>query len=217
MTNGALWGVVCIWGPGLGGVVMRAFLCIRVPQPLWPAVERLQGALGCGRAVAGENLHLTLVFLGDLGLPELEAVHEALEGLRLAPFVLEPAGLEVLGGAERPEALALGLRPSPALEALQAKCMQAVRRAGVALERRRFRPHVTIARFGARFDAGQAQRLGRLLQAHGDVVLPEWRVGRLALMRSHLGHEGASYEVLAEYPQDYPGDLPGAGAWQNPA
>lgn len=192
---------------------MRVFLGLLLPQALWPAVERLQAELGCGRAVAGENLHLTLVFLGDLELRALEAVHEALEGVAVAPFVLEPAGLEVLGSAGRPEALALGLRPCPALEALQAKCAQAVRRAGVALERRRFRPHVTIARFGARFDAANAQRLGRLLQAHGDVVLPEWRVGRLALLRSHLGHEGASYELLAEYPQD----VFGTEAWQNPA
>lgn len=179
---------------------MRVFLGIVVPQPLWEAVARLQGALGCGRAVAGENLHLTLVFLGDVDLPLLEAVHEALEGVRFAPLTLELAGLEVLGGVARPEALALGLRPSPQLQALQAKVAQAVRRGGGVLERRRFRPHVTIARFGPRFDAGQAQRLGRLLQAHGDVVLPEWRVGRIAMMRSHLGAGGADYEVLAQYP-----------------
>ncbi|MBZ4024026.1 RNA 2',3'-cyclic phosphodiesterase [Rhodobacter sp. TJ_12] len=180
---------------------MRIFVGVMLAEALWAPVARLQAELGCGRAVDEENLHLTLAFLGDLDLPELDLVHEELSALTVAPFTVALAGLDPLGGADRVETLVLNARPNPALEALQAKVAQAVRRAGVALERRRFRPHVTIARFGKGFGPGAAAKLGALLQARGDVVLPEWRVAGFSLIHSHLGRDGASYEVLADYPE----------------
>lgn len=183
------------------GERMRVFVGVMLDAALWEGVAALQAQLGCGRAVNDENLHLTLVFLGDLERPALEAVHEALAALHVAPFTLDLAGLDTCGGGERVETLVLNVRPNPALEALQAKVAQAVRRAGVALERRRFRPHVTIARFGGRFGPGAAARLGALMQARGDVVVPGWRVERFALIASHLSREGARYEVLADYPE----------------
>lgn len=179
---------------------MRIFTAIMVPQALWEAVGRLQGTLGCGRLVAEENLHLTLAYAGELSAQETEAWHEELAALWVAPFEVELAGLELMGPEVRPELLAVLARPEPALEALQAKVAQAARRAGIELPRRRFRPHVTIARFG-RFDATQGARVGRLLQAEANVVLPRWRVESFALLRSHLGPEGADYEVLADYPE----------------
>ncbi len=180
---------------------MRVFVGLKLPEALWEAVGHLQGALGCGRPVAEENLHLTLVFLGEQELAALEAVHEVLAAVSFVPFTLELAGLEIWGPAERPAALVLGVRPSPALEALRAKVAAAVRRSGIDLDRRRFRPHVTIARFPKGAGAAQAVRLGHLLESRGDVALPTWRVGGFAMLRSHLTREGADYEVLAEYPE----------------
>ena len=180
---------------------MRVFVGIMLPEALWGAVAALQAELGCGRPVAAEALHLTLVYLGAVDLPDLERLHEALSALRFARFEVTLAGLDVIASGERGRVLALKLRPSPELEALQAKLAQAVRRAGLELERRRFRPHVTIARFNAGLGETQAARLGHLLQSRGDVVLPLWRVGGFALIRSHLTREGAEYEVLADYPE----------------
>ncbi|SOC07636.1 RNA 2',3'-cyclic phosphodiesterase [Rhodobacter maris] len=180
---------------------MRVFVGVMLAEALWEGVAELQAQLGCGRPVDEENLHLTLAFLGDLERPALEAVHEALEVLRFVPFEIALAGLDTYGAPDRVETLVLNARPNPALEALQAKVAQAVRRAGVVLERRRFRPHVTIARFGKSFGPGAAAKLGALMQARGDVVLPGWRVERFALLASHLSREGARYEVLADYPE----------------
>ncbi|SDF03999.1 RNA 2',3'-cyclic phosphodiesterase [Rhodobacter capsulatus] len=180
---------------------MRVFVGILLPEALWGAVAALQGALGCGRPVAEEALHLTLAYLGEVDLPDLERLHEEISALPLAPFEVVMAGLDVIEAGDRTRALVLRLRPSPALEALQAKLVQAVRRAGLDLERRRFRPHVTIVRFGKALGETQAARLGHLLESRGDVVLPAWRVTGFSLIRSHLGREGAQYEVLADYPE----------------
>lgn len=179
---------------------MRIFVAIMLPEALWRAAGELQLALGCGRPVAEENLHLTLLFADEISEAQAQELHEALEAVHLPRFALELAGIEVMGAPERPEAVVLGVRTNPALEALQAKVVGAARRAGLELPRRRFRPHVTLARFGSRFDAQSGARLGRLLQARGDVVLPAFEVRAFAMVQSHLHHDGSVYEVLAEYP-----------------
>jgi len=179
---------------------MRIFVGVMLPASLAEAVEALQIELGCGRAVLPENLHLTLLFAGEIDPPAAEALHEALETVSFDAFSLELAGVQLFGKGDRPELVALGIRRNLVLEALQARIAGAARGAGLNLSRRRFRAHVTFARFGASFDAGQAQRLGRFLEARGDVTLPEFDVDRFAMVRSTLGHGPPRYEVLAEYP-----------------
>jgi RNA 2',3'-cyclic 3'-phosphodiesterase len=49
-------------------------------------------------------------------------------------------------GGDRPRALYAAVRPSAELADLQAEQERLVRRAGVAPERRKFTPHVTLAR-----------------------------------------------------------------------
>ena len=62
-------------------------------------------------------------------------------------------------------------------------------------ERRKFKPHVTLARFRS----GAPDRLGGYFQRHSRLASEPFLVDRFALFRSHLGSEGAHYEVLAEY------------------
>ncbi len=95
--------------------------------------------------IAGERLHLTLHFLGSLPrqrLPELS------NGLRVAfePFELVldraeiwPNGLVVLRAGS----------PAAALQALHGRLGDALRALGLIPEKRRFRPHVTLARRAA--------------------------------------------------------------------
>lgn len=179
---------------------MRIFVGIMLPEALWRAVGELQDSLGCGRAVEHENLHLTLLFAGENSEAQAQELHEALEAVRSPRFTLDLAAIEVLGAPERPEAVALGVRANPALEALHTKVAGAARRAGLELPRRRFRPHLTFARFGNRIDLQTQARIGRLLQARGDVVLPGFEVRGFAMVQSHLHQDGPVYEVLAEYP-----------------
>ena len=193
--RGALRGAVCI-----SGGRMRVFVGIALPERAVEPVVALQTELGVGRRVLEENLHLTLFFAGEITLEQAEEFHEGLAAIAVPRLRLEFAGVELFGAPERPDLVALGLRENAGLRALQAKVAGAARRAGLELPRRRFRPHVTLARFGSRFDAQSGARLGRLLQARGDVVLPAFEVRAFAMVQSHLHHDGPVYEVLAEYP-----------------
>jgi 2'-5' RNA ligase len=177
---------------------VRLFLGLPVPEALIPPLLSVQEAVPLGRAVDEDNLHLTLVFLGEVDPAGAEELHEALDGRRLPRPVLAFDGLSTYGG-DRARLLAVEIRPDPALSELQAACARAARAAGLALERRRFRPHVTLLRFGAGLPPRRQPELDRALK-HVGTPVGSAEAQRLVLYRSHLGEGGADYEELAAYP-----------------
>ena len=177
---------------------MRAFVAIAMPEAVAAQAAHLQALLGCGRAVPEEALHLTLAFLGEITDGQAEELDAGLQAIAAPVFTLELAGLETLGG-DWPGGLVWRARPCAPLERLQRAVAGAARGAGIDLPRRRFRPHVTIARFGRGAGPAEAARLGRLMQARGDAVSGAFMVGGFTLYRSHLRAEGPIYEALADY------------------
>ncbi|RMD49837.1 MAG: RNA 2',3'-cyclic phosphodiesterase [Alphaproteobacteria bacterium] len=177
---------------------MRSFVALMLPEAVREALEALQDELPVGRALDPEGLHVTLAFLGDQPRLALEALDAELAAIRQAPIPLELAGLDVWGGA-RPRSLVALVRPDPALTRLHKAVRAAAGRAGMELERVRFRPHVTLARFG-RLDEEQCAKLGRFLSARGGAALPGFTARDFSLMRSTLTPEGAFYDSLADYP-----------------
>jgi len=173
---------------------MRAFVALDLPEALIAPLTGLQRGLAFGRAVDEENLHLTLAFLGDLPEHRLDDVIEALSLIRAPAPMVALAGLEVFGTALAARAEAAGL------EGLQAKVMRAAREAGLTLERRRFRPHVTFARLPKRPDVIESRRLGEFLALNGAFKAGPAPALSFSLYRSHLREEGAIYELLASFP-----------------
>ena len=177
---------------------MRAFVAIDLPEEVTAALVRLQSLLPAGRPVAEENLHLTLAFLGDQSETTLEALHYELETIRVQPFALRFVGLGVFGG-DRPRILFADVGTEPALADLHRRVTGALHRAGVALQRARFHPHVTLARFGTRATPEAAARLHRFLSDHGDTPLPSFPATGFGLYESTLHPSGARYNLLARY------------------
>jgi RNA 2',3'-cyclic 3'-phosphodiesterase len=179
--------------------MIRAFVAIRMPEDVAAALLAAQAGLPAGRPVERDNLHLTLAFLGERREPDLEDVHYALEAIRGPQFALSLTGLGLFEQA-RGIVVFAGVAPEPALSRLRDKVCQAARGAGIALERGRYRPHVTLARVNRAAGIEEVMRL-RASVARGST----WRAGPFdvrgfALLRSRLGRGGPSYEDLACYP-----------------
>lgn len=179
---------------------MRAFVAIHPPPAVRDALEAVQDALppGLGRLADPEQLHLTLAFLGERPDHEVEAAHEALLGLRHPSFPLALGGLGTFG-SRQPEVLWAGVRDPSTLATLQARVRSALHGAGLVLERRRFRPHVTLARLG-RTPPEAVERLAGFLGRWDAFPAPTWEVRDLGLWRSTLRPSGAIHEELARYP-----------------
>ena len=162
------------------------------------ALLALQEDLGLGRAVPEENLHVTLAFLGDQPEAVLQEMHAALSGIRSKPVTLSLSGVEARGG-RKPALIWAGVETTMPLTQLQSRVRGAAHQVGIALPRKRFRPHATLARI-TRSARVEEARLGAWLARHGTFRSAPYAVKAFCLYRSRLGPDGAMYDVLATYP-----------------
>ncbi|MDY6859967.1 MAG: RNA 2',3'-cyclic phosphodiesterase [Pseudomonadota bacterium] len=177
--------------------MIRAFVALSLPEPVLDALAALQQGMPAPRVVPVENLHLTLAFLGEVDETALEEAHHAFQRIAAPGFDLRLSGLGMFGGA-RPRALYAGVVESAPLRHLQGKVETAARNAGIAIDARRFVPHVTLARLNAaRLDK---PRMAHFMAGRMGFSSPAMTVTDFRLLRSHLGPSGASYDELARYP-----------------
>lgn len=178
--------------------MIRAFLGIDLPPAVRGALQVQQFLLPMPRKVEAENLHLTLVFLGDCPELALDAAHEGFEALREVGFSIALQGLGLFG-RDKPRVVWAGVAPSPELMHLQAKVETIARRAGCPIDARKFVPHVTLGRFQPP-PPPDAMRLERAVAMGQGFRTDPWEVSALTLWRSHLTSKGSHYEVLTRYP-----------------
>lgn len=102
--------------------------------------------LRTGRPVPAANFHLTLMFLGDVGVSQLPAIAEA--AARLRPLPAPPSiVLDQLQVWRRAQALVLvPEQPQPALLRWVYELQQAMLPLGFAVDPREFKPHLTLTR-----------------------------------------------------------------------
>jgi len=165
----------------------------RVFFAAWPPPE-VQRSLGDiaqrageagGRAIPTRNIHLTLVFIGDV-LRARVAELEALGATIVAPrFDLVVDRLEYW---RHNRILWAGVEQCPsALLALVERLQEPAATAGFRIERRPYVPHVTLRR-----DARHAPASARIHVA--------WPVTEFALVESAQRERGRGYEVLRKWP-----------------
>ncbi len=175
---------------------MRLFVALDLP---WEVREQLAGlAVGIAGArwVPVENYHLTLRFIGEVAPPRAEDIDHALAALRGRAFKLALSGVGTFDKAGRPMALYAGVERSPPLDHLQGKIETALQRAGLPPERRRFVPHVTLARL----DNAMEARLAAFVQARNLFRTAPFAVEHFTLFSSQLGKEASVYTAEVEYP-----------------
>lgn len=185
-------------------VMPRLFTAIEIPRSIADRLSMLRAGLHGARWIDPENYHVTLRFIGDVDSQTARDVTDALGQVIAEPFTLKLNGLGSFGG-NKPRAMFAGLEPSPELEALQHAHEGAARMAGLAPERRNFKPHITIARLrGARPSAVAAYL------ADSGLIAESFPVARVVLYSSRNSVGGGPYVIEAAYDLDddepgYPG------------
>lgn len=124
----------------------RLFTALAVPAAIGAALAPFRGSLPGARWIEPADHHVTLRFLGDVPLALAEDAAEALAEIGPRPALdVTLEGLSVFGG-DKPRAILATVTATPELTDLQAEQERLMRRAGAAPERRKFVPHVTLAR-----------------------------------------------------------------------
>lgn len=179
--------------------MIRAFVAIPLPDEVIRALTAAQAGLPAGRPVAPENFHITVAFLGEHPEPLVEDVHLALDGIHAPAFELTLDGLGLFGG-DRPRVLYADVRPEPMLSHLREKVLQAARGAGLRMDRARYNPHVTLARFNSGLKGEDAEKMRNFTVRRMAFKAGPFEVDEFHLWRSTLGRNGPIYEELAAYP-----------------
>ena len=124
---------------------MRLFAALPLDEAgrkeLWHYCRSLERLGVTGNFTRMENLHITLAFLGEQ--PDWETVADALETVESVPGLVTLDRLDSFGKGG-----ILGLCPSEdgPVRALAGAAAAALKEAGLHLEDRRFRAHVTLCR-----------------------------------------------------------------------
>lgn len=134
----------------------RCFVALTLPQAIregWAARLARAGQVlapgrGAPRVVPVAQMHLTLAFLGDVAAPTVAALQPVLDELApLAAPELRVHGVGAFPSAQRPRVLWAGVDGElERLRELHAAVNVRLERMGLPVERRPFRPHVTLAR-----------------------------------------------------------------------
>jgi RNA 2',3'-cyclic 3'-phosphodiesterase len=177
---------------------MRLFVAVDLDAAAHAAIVDEQHRLG--RSIAGgtklrwmnpEQMHVTLVFLGEIREAQLDAVMATYaEPASLPRFDMVLGGIGAFPERGSPRALWVGIRQGEReLIALQQAMAARARAVGVPLEQRPFTPHVTIGRWK---NARPSDRRRVLDEARDDAIA---RVGvsRATLYESRLGSGGSTY------------------------
>ncbi|MCU7811886.1 MAG: RNA 2',3'-cyclic phosphodiesterase [Candidatus Thiodiazotropha sp. (ex Notomyrtea botanica)] len=167
---------------------------------LWPDDEvRLQISAmsrrmtSKGRAHHPSDLHMTLVFLGQVADSQLRCIHNAADVIRGRPFTLH---LDRTGYWSRPRILWAGLERTPEpLSQLVFDLKNSLIPCGFEPERRTYKPHVTLHRKVESTDPGKIE------------PSIEWPVTEFVLAVSGGGAGGSPrYRVLQRWPLGTAGD-----------
>lgn len=176
--------------------MIRLFVALALPAMVKAQLALLAGGgIPGARWVPPENYHLTLRFIGEVESWRAEEVDAALANIRAPGFELSLRGLGTFEKGGRISALWVGAEKNEGLAFLQAKVETALQRAGFEPERRRFAPHVTLART----ERAAPEKLIAYVQAHNLFRAPPVPVEHFTLYSSHLGKEQALYVPEVEY------------------
>ena len=186
-------------------MVIRSFLAFELPIEMKTPLARAAQEMGCHhldvRWVKAENIHLTLVFLGNVRIDALQSIGESVGSVcrEYAPFSMKVDGIGMFGTLRQPRVIWAGIsgdvdRMSDFRNDLQTKLLGF----GIKEEKRPFRPHLTLGRF--RKGAKSVSQLREVLAAHQGTSSPTCVAVELVLFRSDLKSDGAVYSRLDAWP-----------------
>lgn len=173
----------------------RLFTGLEIPSQTGLMLSLLRGGLRGARWIDPENYHITLRFIGDIDDRMADEVADALTRVRRAPVEIRLSGLGAFANG-KPHAVFARVEPTPELIELQGEQERLMQRLRLPAERRRYVPHVTLARCRTSTNADVA----RWLAGHGGFAGHTFTAQRFVLLSSRDSVGGGPYLVEEAYP-----------------
>ncbi len=179
-------------------MTLRAFIAVDFEAR--PALLGfLRELTSCGarlRVVPPENLHITLKFLGNTeeGMVQhvVDALEQSTEGV--SAFTVSLTGTGAFPNQKSPRVVWVGVRDGDPLVTVARRLEERLQGLGFPREKRRFSPHLTVARVKGR--QGK-EDLSRVMSEYRDTEFGSQDVEAVVLKKSELRPTGAVYSEVA--------------------
>jgi len=184
--------------------VIRAFIAVDLPLEIQDHLEQVQDQLVAEmgsvpvRWVPPGNIHLTLKFLGDVSVNNVEVLTELLQAEALAqePMVISVGGLGAYPKMRSPRVIWVGVEVPAEMVALQRGIDSQTARIGYARDKRSFSPHLTLGRVSRNATPQEVRVISDVLKSQKIGFLGVARIRDVHLYRSDLKPSGAEYSKL---------------------
>jgi 2'-5' RNA ligase len=150
------------------------------------------------RWVPAANIHLTMKFLGDVSLSNLDILIEMIQGEVSShhQFDISVGGSGAFPNLRQPRIIWIGVEAPAELMALQNGIEAATAKLGYAREERAFSPHLTLGRISRNTSAEGIKIISKVLETTRIGFLGATCVEKIHLYRSDLQPTGAVYTQI---------------------
>ncbi|WP_417449884.1 RNA 2',3'-cyclic phosphodiesterase [Kordiimonas sp.] len=175
--------------------MVRLFVGLEIPETIRDALSEVRGGVEGAHWQRDDQLHLTLAFIGDVPKKALHEIEGELSRVSVNPFDFALRGVGLFGKPKQPKCLWVGVEDKAPLVHLHEKIVNALARVDVDVERRKYKPHVTLARFRR----GAQARIGDWLLHGENLYTPAETVQHFTLFSSQRTNEGSYYTVESRF------------------
>ena len=173
----------------------RLFIAVDLPDTIKKNLEAMSFGIPGARWVASDQIHLTVRFIGEVDGSLFHDIKNGLEEVSIPPFDLQLKGVGHFPPRGVPRVIWVGLEKSEPLQHLRKKIDATLLKIGVEPERRKFSPHITIARL----KNTPIQKIANFLSGNGLFSQEPFQVDDFLLYSSTLTPKGAIHKVERMY------------------
>lgn len=181
---------------------VRTFIAVGVPGRISAELTDLQRELRAEhdgvKWVVEKDLHLTLLFLGEVEQLDVVAICRAVQKVagRHQPFTLDVTGISGFPNKRRPKVLWAGIGGEgfDALQAVHHDLEETLMELGCyRREERAYTPHLTLGRITTE---ERDEAWGPVFKAHEDWTAGTFPVNEILVMGSEMRRSGPEYMVM---------------------
>ena len=184
--------------------VFRAFIAVdlstEVLERLAQVMDELRAEIGesAVRWTPVENMHLTLKFLGDVSMANVNRLKDIIHTTAAShhEFAFSVGGLGAFPSAQRARVLWVGVEGPQDLTGIQRMVDTGTARLGYASENRPFKPHLTLGRVSRNAGPKDMQKISQVFKEKKVGFLGVTQVKEIHLFRSDLHTDGAVYSRI---------------------
>jgi 2'-5' RNA ligase len=182
---------------------VRAFIGIKIPDEISSEIfnfssEKLKSIGGKVKLVEKENIHITLLFLGEIENNKINQIIDELKKIKYESFTISVKGIGVFPSLEFPKVVWIGAESDKIIrlhEEIKNRFKEFVEKD----ESKPFTSHITIARIKS---GNISNEVRKLLNENKDIEFGKFQVNEFSLFESKLTPQGPTYKILESFKLD---------------